>query len=269
VRRSIGVALALAVVGAGATAVRAQLLRLPSLIPGRAGTGSFLWLDRAFPDLDVFVTGSTDFETRRLQMSVSVSFHNERFGHCYVIPDDMRVAVNGHPLEISERGYANTRRSWLPCTPSWFRSRKGDVFETDRPLTVTLDQGPRHAEMTSATFFKPRRLVLRSGTTARAGDTVIVDRQPRDEDVIESTPIVRLDGATWRSAELFPQDGVKYAAGTWRFALPALAPGRYKVYASLSGMNFAVVDACRGVHRCTAEVPSSTYLPAPELDVVK
>jgi hypothetical protein len=268
---ALGVWALLVMTIAGVPAVRAQLLRLPSLVPGRAGTGSFLWFDRAFPDLDVFVTGGTDFETHRVRVSVSVSFHDERWGRCYVIPDDLRVAVNGHLLEISERGHENTRRSWLPCTPAWFGSRKGDVIETDRPLTVTLDQGSKHAEMLSASFFQPRQRVLRSGSTARIGDIVIVDRRPRDQDLLEGTPMVRLEKSTssWQSVELFPQDGVKYAAGTWRFALPRLAPGRYKVSAGISGMNFAVVDTCHGVHRCSAEIPSSTYLAAPELDVVE
>jgi len=48
----------MAVVIAGVPGVRAQLLRLPSVIPGRAGTGSFLWFNRAFPDVDVELVGS-------------------------------------------------------------------------------------------------------------------------------------------------------------------------------------------------------------------
>ena len=103
-------AVILAVALAGATAVRAQLLRLPSVLPGRAGTGSFLWFNRAFPDLDVELVGSEDFSDHRFEVSVLITFRNERFGHCFVAADDLRVAVNGHVLEVSQRGHENQRR---------------------------------------------------------------------------------------------------------------------------------------------------------------
>jgi hypothetical protein len=279
-------AVVVAVVIAGVTGVRAQLLRLPSVMPGRAGTGSFLWFDRAFPDLEFEIVANQNFTDRQVEVSALLYFHNERFGHCFVAPDGLRVAVNGHVLEVAEPGHENRHRresdrddgwngfdynysSLFPCTAAAFKSRKGETIETDRPVTATLDLGSKHAEMSSATFFQPRRLVLRSARTARAGDTVILDRQPRSDDLIESTPSIRLERSTWETTELFPRDGVKYAAGTWRFALPRLARGRYKVHANLSGSDLAVVDTCRGVHRCLAQVPSSTYQPVPELDVIE
>jgi len=266
------VVLAAALVVGGAMAVRAQLLRLPSLMGGRQGTGSFLWFDRAFPDLDVEVVASENYTDHRLEVGVLMYFNDQRIGHCYVVPDGLRVAVNGHVLDVEERGHENGRGprwSLFPCTHACLRSRKGEVIETDRPVTVTIDLGTKHAEMISRTFFQPRRLVLRSGSTARIGGTVIVDRQPPSDDVVESTPTIRLERSTWDSIELWPRDGVTYAAGTWRFALPRLAPGRYKVHASVSGMDLAVIDRCSGVHRCYAQIPSSTYRPAPELDVVE
>jgi len=276
----------MALVVAGAAAVQAQLLRLPSVMHGRAGTGSFLWFNRAFPDLDVEIHANQNYGEHRLEAVVLMYFHNQRFRHCFVAPDGLRVAVNGHPLEVSEPGHENRHRSesdrddgWngfdynysslFPCTAAAFKSGKGDTIETDRPVTVTLDLGTRHAEMSSATFFQPRRLVLRSANTAKTGDIVIIDRQPRSDDSPESTPSIRLERSTWESTELWPRDGVTYAAGTWRFALTRLARGRYKVHAYLSGSDLAVVDTCRGVHRCLAEVPSSTYQPVPELDVIE
>src|SRR4029079_2520100 len=165
----------MALVVAGAAAVQAQLLRLPSVIPGRAGTGSFLWFNRAFPDVDVERVGSENFSDHRFEVSVLITFRNQRFGHCFVAPDDLRVALNGHLLEVSQRGHENQRRreegrGWngadydfgevFPCTGASFKSRSGESIETDRPAVVTLDQGTKHAEMSSATFFQPRRLVL-------------------------------------------------------------------------------------------------------------
>ena len=278
-------AVILAVAIAGATAVRAQLLRLPSVIPGRTGTGSFLWFNRAFPDLDVELVGSENFSDHKFEVSVLIYFRDQRFGHCFVAPDDLRVAVNGHLLEVSERGHENRRRreegrgwngsdydysSFFPCTAASFKSRKGDTIETDRPATVTLDLGTKHAEMTSATFFLPRRLVLLSARTARPGDTVMVARQPRSEELLGSSPSIRLERARADSIELFESNGVTFAGGTWRFVLPPnVAPGHYKVHASRNLADLAVVETCRGVHRCLAQVPSSAYVSEPELDVVQ
>jgi hypothetical protein len=278
-------AVVVAVALAGATAVRAQLLRLPSVIPGRAGTGSFLWFNRAFPDLDVELVGAENFSDHRFEVSVLITFRNQRFGHCFVAPDDLRVAVNGHLLEVSQRGHENQRRreegrgwngpdydfsAFLPCTGASFNLRRGEIIETDRPATVTIDQATKHAEMTSATFFQPRRLVLLSARTARPGDTVMVTRQPRSEELVGSSPSIRLErpGADW--IELFESNGVTFAGGTWRFVLPPrLAPGHYKVFASRNLADLAMVETCHGVHRCIAQVPTSAYVSEAELDVVE
>jgi len=272
-------AVVVAVAIAGATAVRAQLLRLPSVIPGRTGTGSFLWFNRAFPDLDVELVGGENFSDHRFEVTVLIYLRNQQIGHCFVAPDDLRVAVNGHRLEVSERGHENGReRAWngngasslFPCTAASFSSRKGETIETDRPATVTLDLGSKHAEMTSATFFQPRRLVLLSARTARPGDTVMVARQPRSEEIVGSSPSIRLERARADSIELFESNGVTFAGGTWRFVLPPnVAPGHYKVHASRNLADLAVVETCRGVHRCLAQVPSSAYVSEPELDVVE
>jgi hypothetical protein len=276
-RRSIGAVVLAAALAAGA-AVQAQLLVLPSVMPGRRGTGSFLWFDRAFPDVDIELVGEHSYVNHPLEVGVLLYFHNQRLGRCYVAPDGLRVAVNGHVLEVFEPGHENGRdRAWtgvgasslFPCTAANFKSRKGETIEADRPATVTIDLGTRHAEMTAATYFQHRRLVLRSGSTARAGDVVIVDRQPRNQELIDASPSIRLERSTWDSTELFTRQGVTYAAGTWRFALPHLAPGRYKVHAYLNGSDLAVVDACRGVHRCLAQIPNAAYLAVPELDVVE
>ena len=270
VRTVVVVAVVVAI--AGATAVRAQLLRLPSVMHGRVGTGSFLWFDRAFPDLNVELIGGENYTDHRFEVGVLLYFDHQRLGHCFFAPDGLRVAVNGHLLEASARGHENGRDprwSLFPCTAANFRSRKGEAIEMDRPATVTLNLGSKHAEMSSATFFQPRRLVRRSASTARAGDIVILDRRPRSEDLIDSTPSIRLEKSTWDSIELFPREGVTYAAGTWRFALPRLAPGHYKVHASVSGSDLAVVDACHGVHRCFTQIPSSAYVAEPQFDVIE
>jgi len=277
--RRLTTAVVVAVAIAGATAVRAQLLRLPSVIPGRTGTGSFLWFNRAFPDLDVELVGGENFSDHRFEVTVLIYLRNQQIGHCFVAPDDLRVAVNGHRLEVSERGHENGReRAWnglrasslFPCTAASFSSRKGETIETDRPATVTLDLGSKHAEMTSATFFQPRRLVLLSARTARPGDTVMVARQPRSEEIVGSSPSIRLERARADSIELFESNGVTFAGGTWRFVLPPnVAPGHYKVHASRNLADLAVVDTCRGVHRCLAQVPSSAYVSEPELDVAQ
>jgi len=284
VRRLIG-AVVVAVALAGATAVRAQLLRLPSVLPGRAGTGSFLWFNRAFPDLDVELVGSENDADHRFEVSVLITLRNQRFGHCFVAPDDLRVAVNGHVLEVSQRGHENERRreegrgwngpdydfsAFNPCTAASFKSPKNETIETDRPATVTLDLGTKHAEMSSATFFQPRRLVLLSARTARPGDTVMVARQPRSEELVGSSPSIRLERSRMDSIELFESNGVTFAGGTWRFVLPPrLAPGRYKVFASRNLADLAVVETCRGVHRCIAQVPSSAYVSEAVVDVVE
>ncbi len=270
-------AVVVAVVIAGAAVVRAQLLRLPSVLPGRAGTGSFLWFNRAFPDLDVELAGGEDFSDHRFQVDVLIYFSNQRIGHCFVAPDDLRVTVNGHLLEVSERGH-NNGRDWtgvgasplFPCTAASFKSRKGETIETDRPAMVTLDLGSKHAEMTSATFFQPRRLVLLSAKTARPGDTVVVARRPRSEEIVGSSPSIALERPGADRIELFESNGVTFAGGRWRFVLPPrIAPGRYKVHASRNFADLAVVEACQGVHRCLAQVPSSAYVSEPELDVVQ
>jgi hypothetical protein len=267
VRRFICAVVVVAAAVAGATAVRAQLLRVPGLMPGRSGTGSFLWFDRAFPELDLELHGAHTSDG--FTAGVFLSFHRPRRGPCFVVPDGLRVAINGHPLEMTERGHENGPRSWFRCTEAHFGSRKGDTFEMDRPAMVTVDLGSKHAEMSAATFFQRRRLLLRSPRTARTGDIVIIDRQPQDEELIEASPSVRLERTPWETTDLFSREGVTYAAGTWRFPMPALPPGRYKVHASVSGTNTVVVDTCRGVHHCLAQLPESAYVSTPELDLVK
>src|SRR6185369_15236594 len=91
----------------GPPAADAALTWLASAVDhGRAGTGAFLWFGRDFPELDMQLDGS-DYEDHQFRAELQLFFAVQREGHCFVAPPELRVAFNGHPMEVQAPGHEN------------------------------------------------------------------------------------------------------------------------------------------------------------------
>ena len=210
-----------------------------------------------FDDLELTVQASQRIDGP-LELTATLSREGDE---CFVAPPQMRIVVDGRPLEMVYAGGASrgqmisgVRVQMTPCNGASFHATG---FERRPRSQITVELGNRRAHMTVNNLLVPRVLRVLPSTQLRAGDRVTLEWTPTTDQWSRSGP-----------AEVFlywPDDfsqhpRAEFDAPNVRFTMPAVRPGPAKV--DLYGMGldaYPEVLGCHGLERCRATARTGPF----------